>query len=541
MRASMNVTRLAPFAIVLCALVGSGCSPAGPDPSPETPGAACRDSDCRPGEECEGAGCVPVRPALYPHIQLASVLFRDYNDDAEVEWRATHADLVIGRTVVHADRMRELNPHVRLFEYGVFRYYFYPDDAEEWASLHGYPVENFFLHYREDVNVPGYESIIVVPGFPPGVVPGWNPNWRPGDPPASATEPEESRAVGVPHAGVSAQRLANITNSWYRRFLVDQMERLADGSLYGAVAATGPVDGILVDHGVYYPFFNEGVLEKTTDFYGVPLDDSHPYARGFVSFYPELDEALADRMGKPIDLMPNFSDIFFLAYPDPLSEAVLDVTDWAWAETWIMFRGNSSPTSGSTRAITYEQDYENAIATTARHARRGTRCVLGARDVMLSPMGSDRGRLFTLALYYLVHNANTFYQYESYATHTYSADVSEWQWNPAVSVDVGRPDLVPAGHSDFEGRMGTVEHYEFASGPDPYDGSLTYRVLARRFTKALVLVKMLPRGSVVDDRSITIHALDRPYKVLRSDGTLGTDTVTSVSLRNNEGVILVLP
>jgi hypothetical protein len=52
---------------------------------------------------------------------------------------------------------------------------------------------------------------------------------------------------------------------------------------------------------------------------------------------------------------------------------------------------------------------------------------------------------------------------------------------------------------------------------------------------------MLPRGSVVDDRSITIHALDRPYKVLRSDGTLGTDTVTSVSLRNNEGVILVLP
>ncbi len=540
MRAAANPAWPALF-VVACLFASAGCSPAaGPDTTPP-PGSGCRDSGCPPGEECDGAGCVPVRPTLYSHIQLASVLFRSYVDDAEVEWRATHADLLIGRTVIYADRMRIANPNVRLFEYGVFRYYSYPQDAEAWAALSGYPVENFFLHYREDVQVPGYESTVIVPGSPPGVVPGWNPDWTPGDPPASATSREQSRAVGVPYSGVEAQMMANITNTGYRQFLVDQMERIADGTLYGAVNASGPVDGILVDHGVYYPIFNEGVIDKTSEFYGLPLDGTNPYALGFVTFYPELDDALASRMTKPIDLMPNFGDAFFLAYPDPLSEAVLAATDWVWAEVWVMFRGNSSPTSGSARAITYEQDYESAIATIVRQTRQGGRRVLGARDIMLAPSGSDRGRLFTLALYYLVHNANTFYQYESYNGHTYPVHVSEWQWNPAVTCDVGRPDRVPAGLSDFEGKTGTSEHYEFASGPDPYDGSLTYHVLARKFTKSLVLVKMLPRGSVVDDRSITVHALDRPYKVLHADGTLSAETVTNVSLRNNEGVILVLP
>jgi hypothetical protein len=66
-------------------------------------------------------------------------------------------------------------------------------------------------------------------------------------------------------------------------------------------------------------------------------------------------------------------------------------------------------------------------------------------------------------------------------------------------------------------------------------------MFARKFTKALVLVKMLPRGSVVDDRSVTVHELDRPYRILRGDGTPSAETCTSVSLRNNEGVILVLP
>ena len=63
-------------------------------------------------------------------------------------------------------------------------------------------------------------------------------------------------------------------------------------------------------------------------------------------------------------------------------------------------------------------------------------------------------------------------------------------------------------------------------------------MLARRFTNALVLVKMLPDGSVTDDRSITTHALDGSYAVLQADGSLGA-VVTQAQIRNNEALILI--
>jgi hypothetical protein len=63
-------------------------------------------------------------------------------------------------------------------------------------------------------------------------------------------------------------------------------------------------------------------------------------------------------------------------------------------------------------------------------------------------------------------------------------------------------------------------------------------VFARRFTHALVLVKLLPQGSVDDARSTTVHALGGSYRPLLADGTLGTP-VTQASIRNNEALILI--
>jgi hypothetical protein len=534
--------RITALAIGLLLAASAGCAPsAGPDESTTPPPGVCRDSDCPSGEECDGAGCVPVRPTLYPHIQLASVILRNYVDETEIEWRAGHADLLIGRTGAFADRIRAANPEARLFEYSLFRYDYYPEDAVGWARLNGCDPEDFLLHYREDTEVPGYESKVLVPGFPVGLVPGWNPDRTADDPPASATERAQSRAVGQPFGTSEPWRMANVNHPGYRRFFLDQMTALADGSMYGAANATGPVDGILIDLGVYYPVFNDGVIQKTDEYYGVPLDDSHPYALGFISFYTELIEGLDGRFSRPIDVMPNYGDVFFLASPDPLSQGVLGVCDWAWGEVWIMYRGNSYPTRGSGRAVSYEYDYRTAIASVIEQTRAGARRVLGARDLETAPVPSERGRLFTLALYYLVHNANTFYQYESYNGHNYQVHVSQWQWNPAVMYNVGSPDRVPDGFVDFEGKAGSTEHYEFAAGPDPYDPSLTYRVFARKFTGALVLVKLLPVGSVVDDRSATVHELGRNYHVLLADGSVSQDPVSSVTLRNNEGVILVTP
>lgn len=544
MRSLVKTPRVIRCGIVLAAavilLLGAACShPAtGPDVAQAPVGGGCRDSGCPMGEECEGAGCASVRPTLYPHIQLGSTLLRNYRDDGEIVWRAQHADLLIGKAAVYAGELRAENANVRLFDYTTFRYFLPSEDAEEWAASNGLSTEDFYLHYREDVHVPGYESVVLVPGFPPGVVPGWNPDAAPGDPPASATQRSQSRAFGLAEPAHAPWTLANITNAGYRRYLTDKMERQLAGTLYGALIASGPADGPMVDHGVYYPQYREGVVEKTTEFYGLPLDSSHPYALGFLSFYGELREELEARLAGPVDIMPNLTDAFFLLSPDPLSQGALEAVDWVWVEVWVLFRAISSPTKGSYRAITYEKDYETTVANIVRQSRSGGRRVLGARDAVFAAGGSERGKLFTLALYYLVHNANTFYAYSSFNTNDH---MSQWAWNPAVAYNIGSPAPVGDGRVDFEGRTGTTEHYEFATGPDPYEPALTYHVLARNFTNGMVLVKMLPNGSLVDDASITTHTLDRPYRILGADGIPGGDVVTEVSIRNNEGVILVLP
>lgn len=523
-------------------LLGVACSSPSTEPNPfDTPPGDCRDRECPPGEECDGSGCVPVRPTLYPNIQLASVILRRYVDNSEIDWRAQHYDLNMGYTGVYADQMRAANPNVRLFEYTEFRYHLYEEEIEEWAPQNAFSAEDCFLHYREDVQLIGYDWTVLVPGFAPGLVPGWNPDRAPDDPPASATERSQSRVFGIESTGGVPWRLGNITDPGYRRFHIEWTEKVLRGSAWGGGSASGPVDGILVDHAIYYPRYNEGLLDKTNEFYGLPLDESHPYTLGFVSYFGELREALEENVVEAVDIMANLGHAGVLGLKMPYVLATLDAVDWVLGEVWIMHRAYSYPTSGSARTVTYDSDYKMAIADVVRTSRLGTRCVLGARDLSAEPVGSDRGKLYTLALYYLVHNANTFYLYESANGHLFPLHMSEWQWNPAVQYDIGKPASVPSGYVDFEGVAATTEHYEFAAGPDPYDSDLTYHVFARQFTKGMVLVKMLPTGSVVDDRSATAHVLDRPYRVLRADGTPGTEVVTEVSIRNNEGIILVLP
>ncbi|HXV14953.1 MAG TPA: hypothetical protein VEC56_12175, partial [Candidatus Krumholzibacteria bacterium] len=181
--------------------------------------------------------------------------------------------------------------------------------------------------------------------------------------------------------------------------------------------------------------------------------------------------------------------------------------------------------------------YVNAVREIIRQTRTGGRRVLGAQDRFFGTAGSDRGKLLTLGLYYLLHNKHTYYMYTSTGDSN-TGHISTWGWNPAVQYDIGQPEVNAPGTLDFEGRAGTREHYLFATGADPAVPSLTYRVLARRFTNALVLVKLLPAGSTVDGSSITTHALDGSYGVLQADGLVGP-TVTQASIRNNEALILI--
>lgn len=493
------------------------------------------DGNCPPGQECSGSGCIDSPPSLYPHIQLASALFRDPLDDIEVDWRATHNDLLIGIVPAKVDMTRLLNPAIKLFTYMNMCHLIHADEAELWAAQHGYDVENFFLHYRQDIIIGGYESVVLVEGYPPGMVPGWNTDPLPGDPPSSATERSQARVPGRASAYHETWYYSNISDPGCRLFVRDLAASLVDGSIYGQSYALGPLEGILTDVALYYPMFNEGYVDRTVEFFSVPLDDSHPYAIAFATFQPELQSALNARFTTGPDVMPNYGHVYWLRQPDPFSQSVKAAMDWFWGEVWITYRGGNSPLRGPDKVVTYETDYEASIADIARMTRAGDRVVLGAQN--FAP-DEARGRLFTLALYYLAHNRNTYYAYETARSHMYDGRIREWQWNPAVEYDIGSPATVPAGMVDFDGNAGTSEHFIFASGPDPYDSTLTYHVLARNFSNGMVIVKMLPWGSVVDSLSTTTHALDGSYYLLTSDGTLGPP-VTEVSLRNNEAAVLI--
>jgi hypothetical protein len=101
-------------------------------------------------------------------------------------------------------------------------------------------------------------------------------------------------------------------------------------------------------------------------------------------------------------------------------------------------------------------------------------------------------------------------------------------WIPSATVDVGRP----------AGAMAT-----FATGADPENRALTYKVFRRDYGKAVVLYK--PRSyalgvgtGTLNNATATTHQLGGSYRVLNPDGTLGP-VVTSVTLRNGEGAVLM--
>jgi hypothetical protein len=140
-----------------------------------------------------------------------------------------------------------------------------------------------------------------------------------------------------------------------------------------------------------------------------------------------------------------------------------------------------------------------------------------------------RTQLATLAYYYLLADPDStclmfFGGFEP---------ATSWKrhWCPAAAHDIGKP---------------LAKWSLWASGTDPANEALKYRIYQRPYAGALVLYKPLsfggwrgPAASLGDDTATT-HDLKAEYRPLRADGTLG-ETVRRVTLRNGEGAILVKP
>jgi len=130
----------------------------------------------------------------------------------------------------------------------------------------------------------------------------------------------------------------------------------------------------------------------------------------------------------------------------------------------------------------------------------------------------------SLAMYYLVADANR----SMLMINGGSEPNTTWSrhWTYAIRYNVGKP---------------TGEAKTFATGFDPANKSLPYKVYSRTYQNALVLYKPLSylkgTNGTTADNTATTHKLDGWYRVVKSDGTLGPK-IKSITLRNAEGVVL---
>lgn len=137
-----------------------------------------------------------------------------------------------------------------------------------------------------------------------------------------------------------------------------------------------------------------------------------------------------------------------------------------------------------------------------------------------------RTQIATLAYYYLMADpVRTMLMF--YGGYNPASTWSE-HWSPAAAVDIGTPT----------GTMQTV-----ATGADPANTALTYKVFGRTYSDGLVLYKPLSYKQGVgsgglSDATATPVALNGNYRVVNADGSLGP-VVNSITLRNGEGAILV--
>ena len=172
------------------------------------------------------------------------------------------------------------------------------------------------------------------------------------------------------------------------------------------------------------------------------------------------------------------------------------------------------------------EDLANTVAHRAALRNPSPYAVLDSLPTGGSPT-DGRTQIATLAEYYLLADPkNTFLDF-----YGGFEPATSWtrHWSPAVTYNVGQP---------------TGAYSLLATGADPANHALTYRVYQRTYGNALVLYKPLsytPGTSTpgtTADATATWLPLKGTYRPLRADGTLGSP-VTGVLLRNGEGAILV--
>jgi hypothetical protein len=474
-------------------------------------------------------------------------------DEAEVGWLADHFDVVAGQVGPGADWDTHGHGTARCAGRPI-EYTWGQGDHEKiraWGEANGEDYEQVFLHYQWDTSVPMMGPTYQARGWNPdddqgqcgGVAGDWvndlvanvdgSCSGLPSDPSRSAATGEEARVPVYP--GVPDWRMPDPVSETFLRWATDSVLTCNGWE----APAHCRVDCIWEDNTLVLPAaIDAWALDQTFRYAGIAADVSHPNITDRVVAAAALLDRVSESLARPVFGLPNVGASFPLCERDqPYRQLFLDLLDEAYIQVWL--QGVNTPGGPA-----FDRNYEGAIidllsVTVGTAERRFIEVPVE------KPFDTDERKLLILALFHLVNSENTYVSFNVYPSADYPDDIrgaehpERFTWFGAISFDVGGAIPNHWGLADYLGAVGSHQHFVLVEGADPSRPSDSYRVLAREFERALVLVKLRPKeDSLADASTATTHELGRPYRPLRADGSLG-EPIDRVVLLNGSGVVLV--
>jgi hypothetical protein len=255
-------------------------------------------------------------------------------------------------------------------------------------------------------------------------------------------------------------------------------------------------------------------------------DPNHPMRTDQLLYVPTVMKIAENELGTPVIHFGNtISPRYTCTIPDS-RELALRYLENTLNENWVDtgIPGNK-PMATDRRADYLDCPYSEWL-------EHGKGYVFSA----FNRPPTDRGKRFSLALFYLINHQMAFYYYRTDG-HSIRPEEYVWdkQFNDYVDYDVGQPAVNSLDLPDFQGNRGTNRYFVLETGTG-------YEILGREYrrvdgTRILVLVKLMERDRI-EGADPALVQLPGAWRRVLQDLTLGAP-LTEVELVNNDGVILV--
>lgn len=503
---------------------------------------------------------------LWPHIKTFGFDYGYPRDSKELQWLATHHDVVVGigewqtKKISEAqyDTLKAANPNVILIPYVVIQAFtFEPmeDFMVNWVIKNGYNKEDLYLHYYYDTvvqtrvkvtktSLTGTPSDWVCDSEGTLLADGQTSNYylSLGFGGGKAKNIEEARIYQYWNAGFEP-RMNHLSAAWksaYKAYILDVITAEGSTNKYA--------DGVMLDtyQGVfdmvgYLPDMHNIIEVRNA---GYTSDDKTAkvwYSGQVATYVGELRAYLKATTGKEnIYIIPNFGELSYTYTTYKFGCEDQFAQDKLTAST-IEYVASPSKNYYVIRDY-FKKHYDTSEA--------GVVTFFNHLDTAWYQYGKTPpigGKQFMIGSLYLFNTPNTYSAIHYGTASKYGPDptFADSHWDKMLEFDIGTP-AVRSGN-DFWGVANTDRPYLIETETAAWSAELKRYdprgrfVLAREYTKGLVIVRFEESNNNTLEELGTeprTYQLGGEYQRLLEDNTFGP-VVTEITLGLSEGAILI--